>query len=107
MSETADTFTCDSCGETFDKTWSDEEAAAEAQELFPGIDASDPEEAGTVCDDCFNHIMGRVREEAPELIGEGWRGDGIIGYDAVPMRWPEPVYTPMRNRFSGRPGSAR
>ncbi len=51
-----ETFTCESCGETQEKGWSDAEAAAEAAELFPGIDVSDPAEA-----------------EAPELIGEGWR----------------------------------
>jgi hypothetical protein len=73
MSETAGTFTCDNCGGTFGKVRPDEEAEAEAQELFPGIDTSDPEEAGIVCDDCFNHIMGRARAEAPELIGPGWR----------------------------------
>ena len=68
------TFTCDSCGETFDKSWSDEEAAAEAEELFPGIDVTDRDEAGVVCTACYEHIMGRARAEAPELIGPGWRG---------------------------------
>ena len=68
-----DTFTCESCGETQEKGWSDAEAAAEAEELFPGIDASNPAEAGVVCDDCYQHIMGRTYAEAPELIGEGWR----------------------------------
>ena len=67
-----DTFTCASCGDAFDKGWSDEEAAAEAEELFPGIDLST--EAGIVCDGCYQHIMTRARAEAPELIGEGWRG---------------------------------
>lgn len=67
------TFACDNCGETFDKGCSDEEAEAEAQELFPGIDTGNSFEAGIVCDDCFNRIMGRVQAEAPELIGEGWR----------------------------------
>jgi hypothetical protein len=66
-------FTCASCGGTFKKGWSDEEAAAEAQELFPGIDVSDPDEAGVVCDGCFRHIMDRARAEAPEMIGPGWR----------------------------------
>ena len=69
-----DTFTCDNCGDVFDKVWSDEEAAAEAEELFPGIDVTDPAETGIVCDDCYQHIMARVRAEAPELTGEGWRG---------------------------------
>ena len=69
-----ETFTCDSCGDTLPKGWTDEEAAAEAEELFPGINVSDPAEAGIVCDACYQHIMGRVHAEAPELIGEGWRG---------------------------------
>ena len=69
------TYTCASCGETFESGWSDEEAAAEAQENFPGIDVSDPAEAGVVCDDCYEHIMARARAEAPELIGPGWRGE--------------------------------
>ena len=66
-------FTCESCGGTFDKGWSDEEAAAEAQGNFPGINVSDPDEAGVVCDDCYQHIMGRAQAEAPEAIGPGWR----------------------------------
>ena len=69
----SETFTCESCGKTLEKGWTDEEAAAEAEGLFPGIDLSDPAEAGTVCDACFQHIMARARAEAPELIGEGWR----------------------------------
>lgn len=73
MAGMADTFTCARCGETFDKTWSDEEAAAEAEEFFPGIDVSDPAEAGVVCTPCFEYLMGRARAEAPEMIGPGWR----------------------------------
>ena len=69
-----DTFTCDNCGDVFDKAWSDEEATAEAEELFPGIDVSDPAETGIVCDGCYEHIMARAQAEAPELIGPGWRG---------------------------------
>lgn len=69
----SDTFTCASCGDTREKGWSDEEAAAEAQQNFPGIDLTDPDEAPVVCDSCYEHIMGRVQAEAPQLIGEGWR----------------------------------
>ncbi len=75
MSETAETFTCARCGETYDKIWSDEEAAAEAEGNFPGIDVTDPDEAGVVCTDCYEYLMGRARAEAPELIGPGWRGE--------------------------------
>ena len=68
-----ETFTCESCRGTFGKGWSDAEATAEAEELFPGIDVSDPSVAGIVCDGCFEYIMARARAEAPEMIGEGWR----------------------------------
>jgi hypothetical protein len=85
-----ETFTCANCGDTHEKGWSDEEAAAEAEELFPGMDLSDPAEAAVVCDACYQHIMGRVQAEAPELAGEGWRGpapevlaDGSLLYDVV------------------------
>ena len=83
-----ETFTCQSCGNTHEKGWSDEEAAAEAQQNFPGIDLADPDEAPVVCDSCYEHIMGRARAEAPELIGPGWRGrepevleDGSLLYE--------------------------
>ena len=73
MEGMSETFTCDHCGGTFEKLWSDEEAAAEAEEFFPGIDVSDPRDAGIVCDECVEYLMGRAREEAPEMIGPGWR----------------------------------
>ena len=69
----SETFTCDNCGATHEKGWSDAEAAAEAEGNFPGMNISDPAEAALVCDDCYQHIMGRVRAEAPELTGPGWR----------------------------------
>lgn len=82
------TYTCDSCGKTFESGWSDEEAAAETQANFPGIDITDRDEAGVVCEDCYEHIMARARAEAPELIGPGWRGrepevlaDGSLLYE--------------------------
>ena len=75
MGAVTETFTCASCHGTFDKGWTDEEAAAEAGEFFPGINVTDPAEAGVVCDGCYQHIMARARAEAPELIGPGWRGE--------------------------------
>lgn len=47
-----DTFTCDQCGGTFDKEWSDEEAHAEAVELWGEV----PEDKAVVCGDCFQML---------------------------------------------------
>jgi hypothetical protein len=74
MGAMAETFTCAGCGATHEKDWSDEEAAAEAEEFFPGIDVSDPQESAVVCTPCYEYLMGRARAEAPEMIGPGWRG---------------------------------
>lgn len=62
-----ESFLCANCGETFEKSWSDEDAAAEAATL---IQVEQFEESGTavVCTDCFTAIMGRVQIEAPELL---------------------------------------
>ena len=76
-------FTCANCGATHEKGWSDEEAAAEAEENFPGIDVSDPDEAPVVCDDCYQRIMARARVEAPEMIGPGWRGEAQASDDPI------------------------
>jgi hypothetical protein len=47
-------FTCQNCGGTFTKVWSDEEAAAESLEIFGPI----PSEAqATICDGCFRHMI--------------------------------------------------
>ncbi len=46
-------YICEMCGGKFVKGWTDEEANAEAQELFGEI----PEiEKAIVCDDCFNKL---------------------------------------------------
>jgi rubredoxin len=52
-----DRYTCEECGETYDKSWSDEEAAAEAVENFG--DLPNHTNMAIVCDDCFNRLMGR------------------------------------------------
>jgi DNA-directed RNA polymerase subunit RPC12/RpoP len=65
VTSTGNSYTCESCGKTFDSDWSDEDAAAEAQENFPGIDTSNPNEAAVVCDDCYQHIMADFRGVAP------------------------------------------
>lgn len=48
-------YTCDLCGNTYEKSWSDEEAQKEAEELWTQEELA----SGTsiVCDDCFNKIM--------------------------------------------------
>lgn len=51
----APTFTCEMCGGTFGKAWSDEEAEAEKVELFPLVARED---CAMICDDCFNRVMG-------------------------------------------------
>ncbi len=50
-----DTYQCASCDGVFDKGWSDEEAAAERDENFPGLE---PEDQAVVCDDCYRKMMG-------------------------------------------------
>lgn len=47
----ANEFKCEECGGVWEKGWTDEEAAEEAQNAF-GITTG-----ATVCDDCYNKIM--------------------------------------------------
>jgi hypothetical protein len=59
----ADTFTCECCGKTYEKVWSDEEAWAEARQLHSPAEL---EATVVVCDDCFQEIMAgmpRIRAE--------------------------------------------
>ena len=53
--QTSDTFTCELCGGTFPKAWSDAEAQAEA--VTNGFDIQG--DTAVVCDDCYDKIMGR------------------------------------------------
>jgi len=61
------TFTCASCGGTFEKGCTDEEAKAEQRALL----IPDGSDDAVTCDDCFRGIMGRVQVEAPELLVPG------------------------------------
>ena len=55
-----DTYTCASCGETFEKGWSDEEALEESAEQWGDL----PHDAlAVVCDDCYQKMMGLPPEE--------------------------------------------
>ena len=56
MRLTTDDWTCDSCGETFARGWSDEEARAEATAAGLGVAADD----ALVCDDCYDQIRSRA-----------------------------------------------
>ena len=49
-----ETFTCDSCGKTYPKGWTDEEAMQETQEMFGSVPIDD---CNVICDDCYKIIM--------------------------------------------------
>ena len=49
-------YTCDLCHETFIKGWSDEEAKAEADELWTAEEQS-REGMAVICEDCFQRFM--------------------------------------------------
>ena len=55
----SDHFTCDGCGETFVKAWSDEEAEAEFQLLFP--ENSEDDEKAVLCQGCHELVQGQLR----------------------------------------------
>jgi len=46
-------FTCAICLETFDKGWSDDEAAKEYDEVFPDAQG----DIDVVCDDCYKKMI--------------------------------------------------
>jgi hypothetical protein len=50
-----ETFTCASCGGTFEKEWSDEEAQAEYERNIPLEDRGGP--IDVVCDECYADAM--------------------------------------------------
>lgn len=56
--KSGETFTCELCEETFEKGWTDEEAEAEFEALFP----DDPPRA-VVCEDCFAEVMEWAKSE--------------------------------------------
>jgi hypothetical protein len=71
MCETAESYTCASCGGAFTKGRSDEEAMAEARSLLPADQLSDPGGLAVICDPRWLGIMGRVQVEAPEMLAPG------------------------------------
>ena len=63
-------FTCAQCGGTFNKGRSDEEARAEAKDLF-----GDMEDMVVVCDVCWREIMGMDPRVVEQGAGHGCKGD--------------------------------
>lgn len=62
-------FTCASCGGTFESDRTKAEAIDEMLDtLSPEHFAQDKSPIEVVCDDCYDHILGRIRREAPELL---------------------------------------
>lgn len=68
MTGIGESYTCERCGGTFTKTISDEEAMAEARDLFPADHIAAPEDQATVCDPCFREIMAWAETSAPDLL---------------------------------------
>lgn len=54
---TGDTFTCAHCHGTFEKDWTDEEAATEALEVWGPLGTDDQT---IVCDDCYQAMTSEV-----------------------------------------------
>jgi hypothetical protein len=60
-------FTCESCGHTFRKAWTDAEANREYAERY-GPDALDTDgqptdDTGSVCDTCYPKVLAWARSE--------------------------------------------
>lgn len=79
-----ESYVCEGCGRTFQKTRSDESAAAEASAIFP---AQLLEDKTLVCDDCYRLTMAnfvahyeRVRARAGEIRAMIYRAHGQISH---------------------------
>lgn len=48
-------YTCAHCGETYEKGWTDEEAAAEKTQNWGEISM---DHCAVICDDCYQKFMG-------------------------------------------------
>lgn len=59
----AETFTCASCGWTFETSWSDEEACAESRDAF-GVDIHQDPTMAVVCDDCYKAMTTAIPPRA-------------------------------------------
>ena len=50
-------YACECCGNSFESTWSDADARAEKERVFPDVPFS---ACAIVCDDCYQKIMAAV-----------------------------------------------
>jgi hypothetical protein len=66
VSGVGESFTCARCGTVHEKGWSDEEAMAEAEDLWTPETMADPQ--AIVCDDCFREFMEWARVNVPEAL---------------------------------------
>jgi DNA-directed RNA polymerase subunit RPC12/RpoP len=65
-----ETYTCECCGKSFEKGWSDKEARRESEKNFPGLE---DEDAAVVCDDCYKKIM----DKSPKQIAKSLVSDNF------------------------------
>jgi hypothetical protein len=61
------TYTCDLCGQTYEKAWTDEEALAEAEDNFSPAELED---TAVVCDDCYRKFMPELPRTRAEIDQE-------------------------------------
>lgn len=57
-------FRCDQCGGVFEKKRTDEDAEAEAKNLWGVENASTAPGMAVVCDECYREIMSDLDDEA-------------------------------------------
>lgn len=57
----SDTYTCAACGGVFEKGWTEEEAADELAQNFPGCEI---QACVLICEDCYNQQEGSVLDAA-------------------------------------------
>lgn len=66
--EVQQTFTCEACGETFDKVWTDEESRAEAEAVFAPEELA---EVAVVCSPCLREMLAAMPGLAVRYRGSG------------------------------------
>jgi hypothetical protein len=80
---TENTFTCEACGGTFEKAWTDEEAAAErAANGWTGTDC------GLTCHDCYLKTMERRATDAQALSMTPKQLDVLVDAFGPPLQAP-------------------